>query len=165
MGLLLRVLTVSGISILSLCGLAGTVHAASVRSHARFTAGREMLAIINTDRHAAGLSPLAFNTAVAAVAKSHSEDMALNHYFSHTSRTGLSPFDRLRQGGISYQTAGENLGLDSGTNRMAMFRTIEVAMLHSPEHRANLLRPTFTRVGIGVIARAGTMYVTEDFTS
>lgn len=164
MRLLLRVLTVFGISILSLCGLAGTVHAAANRAHARYTAGREMLGIINVDRRAAGLAPLAFDSAVAAVAKSHSREMALNHYFSHTSLTGMSPFDRLRQGGIVYTTAGENLGMDRGTSRMAMFRAIEVAMLHSPEHRANLLRSTFTRVGIGVIARGGAIYVTEDFT-
>jgi uncharacterized protein YkwD len=165
MGLLLRVLTVAGVSVLSLCGLSGTVHAAAGRAHARYTAGRQMLAIINADRRSAGLAPLGFDTSLAAVAKGHSRDMALHHYFSHTGLSGASPFDRLRQAGIVYRTAGENLGMDSGTDRAAMFRSIEVAMLHSPEHRANLLRPTFTHVGIGVIARQGTLYVTEDFTS
>lgn len=165
MGLLLRVLAVSGLSIISLWGLAGTAHGAAYRTHARFTAGREMLAIVNADRHVAGLGPLTFDTVVAVVAKNHSLDMAMNHYFSHTSPAGLSPFDRLRRAGIAYQSAGENLGMDAGSNRMAVLRAIEVAMLHSPEHRANLLRPTFTHVGIGVITRGGTVYVTEDFTS
>jgi uncharacterized protein YkwD len=37
-------------------------------------------------------------------------------------------------------------------------------MLHSPEHRANLLRSTFTQVGIGIAVSGSSIYVTEDFT-
>lgn len=154
-----------GAALMSLCVLPGAVHAAAGHSRLRYGAGRQILAIINADRMAAGLHPLAFDEHDAAVARAHSRDMAANNYFSHTSPGGLSPFDRLHRAGIAYQSAGENLGMDSGTDRPAMFRAIEVAMLHSPEHRANLLRPTFTRVGIGVARRGSVIYVTEDFTS
>jgi uncharacterized protein YkwD len=54
--------------------------------------------------------------------------------------------------------------MDQGTNRTAMMQAIDVAMMHSPEHRANLLRATFTHVGIGVTYYSGVLYITEDFT-
>jgi uncharacterized protein YkwD len=123
-----------------------------------------MLRIINADRAANGLRPLSFDTSEAVVARQHSRDMAAHHYFSHTSLAGQSPFDRLHRAGISYHIAGENLGMDSGASRHAMLSAIEVAMLHSPEHRANLLRSTFTEVGIGIAVSGSWIYVTEDFT-
>lgn len=162
---LLRLPAVAGLLILTMTCLDGTAHASTAHMRGRFVAGREMLSIINADRRAAGLPALSFDTSLATVAKSHSREMAEKHYFSHTSPEGLSPFDRLRWAGILYQSAGENLGMDNGTDRTAILEAIEVAMLHSPEHRANLLRPTFTHVGIGIISHGGTVYVTEDFIS
>lgn len=154
-----------------LCALAmsflvwsGAAHASPYQRGSRYLTGHRMLAIINADRHAAGLSALSFDNRDAQVAIQHSRDMATNHYFSHTSPEGLSPFDRLHRAGITYAVAGENLGTDTGTNKVAMLQAIEVAMLHSPEHRANLLRATFTHVGIGVTFHGGVIFVTEDFT-
>jgi uncharacterized protein YkwD len=44
-----------------------------------------------------------------------------------------------------------------------MVQRIEAAMLRSPEHRANLLRRSFLRVGIGIALYDGELYLTEDF--
>jgi uncharacterized protein YkwD len=136
--------------------------ASSIHSAPR--AAQEMLRIVNADRQANGLSPLAFDTRTAQVALSHSVDMAANHYLSHAGRDRSSPFARLVRAGISYRLAGENIGYDSGTTQSAMLHAIEAAMLRSPEHRANLLRTSFTRVGIGVAVYGNTLYITEDFT-
>lgn len=164
MEVFLRALALLCLSALSLfVGMEGA-HA-SASGHAwSYPGGHQMLAIVNADRQAAGLSPLTFNFHEAAVAKQHSRDMASHHYFSHTGQTGSSPFDRLHAAGITYHVAGENLGMDRGTDWTAMMQAIEVAMMHSPEHRANLLRPSFSRVGIGITYSGGVLYVTEDFT-
>jgi uncharacterized protein YkwD len=161
---ILRAVVVLSLPVLSLfAGLEG-VQAGMPAHHSAYAAGHRMLAIVNADRQAAGLAPLSFDCHEASVAKQHSRDMAVHHYFSHTSEAGTSPFDRLHEAGITYHVAGENLGMDQGTNRTAMMQAIDVAMMHSPEHRANLLRATFTHVGIGVTYYSGVLYITEDFT-
>lgn len=122
-----------------------------------------MLAFINQDRQAAGLAPLRMGRRLANVALAHSLDMADHGYLSHITPQGASPYDRMVQAGIHYRSAGENIGVDSGVSQMQMLKQIEGAMLKSPEHRANLLRPTFTRVGIGIAITGDQLYITEDF--
>ena len=66
-------------------------------------------------------------------------------YFGHQSPVSGSPFDRLKAAGITYTRAGENL---------AYAQSVAVAhraLMDSPGHRENILRPEFTRIGIGVI--------------
>jgi uncharacterized protein YkwD len=121
------------------------------------------LQLINQDRHAAGLAPLAADSQLEAVALGHSLDMASRGYFSHFTPEGASPYDRLHHAGIRYLVAGENIGMISGGNRHLMVQRIEAAMLRSPEHRANLLRHSFLRVGIGIALSHGELYLTEDF--
>lgn len=120
-------------------------------------------ALINMDRQAAGLPPLSPGVRLAIAARRHSLDMAVRHYTSHVTPEGLSPYQRMTQAGVRYRVAGENLGWDNGTDTTAMLQAIEVAMMNSPEHRANLLRSTFHFVGIGIAAEGDHLYVTEDF--
>lgn len=118
------------------------------------TAEEQMLALVNEERIAAGLQPLVMDPELVQVARAHSEDMFRNGYFSHESPTTGSPFDRINAAGISYVVAGENL---------ALAPTLSVAhegLMDSPGHRANILEPSFGRVGIGAISSPGrgTMY-------
>ncbi|HEX6506524.1 MAG TPA: CAP domain-containing protein [Chloroflexota bacterium] len=122
-----------------------------------------MLSLINSDRHAAGLAPLHAGRHLARLALAHSIDMADHGYFSHITPRGASPYDRMAQAGIHFRAAGENIGVDVAPSQVEELQRIEVAMLHSPEHRANLLRPTFTRVGIGIAIIGDRLYLTEDF--
>ena len=118
------------------------------------SAEEQMLALVNAERIAAGLQPLVVDPELAQVARAHSEDMFRNGYFSHDSSTTGSPFDRINAAGIAYVVAGENL---------ALAPTLSVAhegLMDSPGHRANILEPSFGRVGIGAISSPGrgTMY-------
>ena len=122
-----------------------------------------MRALINTDRQNAGLPPLASGYRLTVAARRHSLDMAVRNYTSHFTPEGLSPYQRMAQAGVHYRVAGENIGWDNGTDTLAMLRAIDVAMMNSPEHRANLLRTTFHRVGIGIAVIDNRIYVTEDF--
>jgi uncharacterized protein YkwD len=106
---------------------------------------KQMLDLVNRERQAAGLAPLAADPEMTEVARRHSADMFARGYFAHDTPEGLTPFDRMREADVQFLTAGENL---------ALAPTISVAhtgLMNSPGHRANILRPQFGRVGIGVM--------------
>lgn len=118
----------------------------------------QMLVLVNEERRQQGLKPLAPDPAATTVARAHSQDMFARSYFSHVTPDGLDPFDRMRAGNLRYLAAGENL---------ALARTLAMAhrgLMESPGHRANILRPAFGRVGIGILdgGRHGLM-VTQNF--
>lgn len=105
----------------------------------------QMLEMVNRERAAAGLKPLAEDPELREVARQHSADMLARGYFSHISPEGKSPFDRMRDAKISFTIAGENLAL-APTLTLA-----HTGLMNSPGHRANILRPQFGRVGIGIL--------------
>src|SRR5262245_37563928 len=106
---------------------------------------KRMLDLVNQERVANGKSPLQADPELTEVARKHSADMFARGYFAHDTPEGLSPFDRMHDAGVHFLTAGENL---------ALAPTLPVAhtgLMNSPGHRANILRPQFGRVGIGVM--------------
>ena len=106
---------------------------------------KRMLDLVNNERQANGLQPLAPDPELTEVARHHSADMFARGYFAHETPEGLSPFDRMRSANVRFLVAGENL---------ALAPTIPVAhtgLMNSPGHRANILRPQFGRLGIGVM--------------
>ncbi len=104
-----------------------------------------MLELVNQERVAAGLKPLAPDPELTEVARRHSVDMFARSYFAHDTPEGRDPFDRMRAANVRFLTAGENL---------ALAPTVQVAhrgLMNSPGHRANILYPQFGRVGIGIL--------------
>ncbi len=107
-------------------------------------AERQLLDLVNEERTQHGVAALEWDERLVPVARAHSQEMFALKYFSHDSPVAGSPFDRLKTAGISYSRAGENL---------AYAQSITVAhraLMDSPGHRENILRPEFTRIGIGV---------------
>lgn len=105
----------------------------------------QMFAMVNNERSKQGLAPLTWTPSIVPVARNHAKDMWERHYFSHYSPEGHDVGDRLNASGIAYSFAGENL---------AMAPTVQTAMnglMNSEGHRANILEPGFTKIGIGVI--------------
>jgi uncharacterized protein YkwD len=118
----------------------------------------QMLTLVNQARSEHGLPPVVADPEATEVARLHSRDMLAQGYFSHVSPQGHDPFHRMRQGGLRYRTAGENI---------ALAPSVAVAhrgLMNSPGHRANILRPGFGRLGIGIVdgGRHGLM-VTQKF--
>jgi uncharacterized protein YkwD len=104
-----------------------------------------MLELVNKERVAAGLKPLAPDPELTEVARRHSADMFARGYFAHDTPEGLDPFDRMRAANVRFVTAGENL---------ALAPTVPIAhrgLMNSPGHRANILHPQFGRVGMGIM--------------
>ena len=105
----------------------------------------EMLKLINEERQKHGLKPLQADPELLPVARAHSQDMFVRGYFAHENPEGRDPFDRMRAANIHFSSAGENL---------ALAQTVEIAhvnLMNSPGHRANILNPSFGRVGIGIL--------------
>jgi len=118
----------------------------------------EMLRLVNQERIANGLEPLEADPEMAEVARRHSADMFARGYFAHNTPENKSPFERMRESEVKFRTAGENL---------ALAPTVPIAhtgLMNSPGHRANILKPQFGRVGIGILdgGRRGLM-VTQNF--
>ena len=103
---------------------------------------------LNAERAAAGLPALAVDANLVTIARIRSSDMAVRGYFSHTSPEGQSAFTLLDEWGVPYSWAGENLA----RNNYPLEETVAVAvrdLMASPPHRANILNPNYTRVGVG----------------
>ena len=105
----------------------------------------QMLNLINEERQKHGLKLLQADAEMLQVARAHSQDMFARGYFAHDNPEGKDPFDRMRAANVRFATAGENL---------ALAQTVEIAhvnLMNSPGHRANILNPSFGRVGIGIL--------------
>lgn len=104
----------------------------------------KLLAAINESRKTAGLQPLAIDTQLSAVARAHSADMMANNYFAHVSAKTGGPADRVKAAGIELpDRLLENIGKASSVTE------IHSGLMRSPGHRAAILDPYVTRVGIG----------------
>ncbi|WP_281889167.1 CAP domain-containing protein [Paenibacillus sp. YYML68] len=106
---------------------------------------QQMVDLVNKARAEQGLAPLAVDTKLSSVARLKSKDMVDNNYFSHQSPTYGSPFDMMKQFGISYRTGGENIACNQGV------AAAHQALLNSPGHRANIMSKDFTHIGIGIV--------------
>ncbi len=109
----------------------------------RFSAEQErILALVNAERKSAGLSALTLDETACTAATVRAREVAT--VFSHTRPNGSSCFTALKEAGVSYRAAGENIAKG--------YRSAESVMdgwMHSDGHRANILNKNFTRLGVG----------------
>jgi len=93
------------------------------------------------------------------MARVKAEDMRDNNYFSHTSPTYGSPFDMMKQFGISFTAAGENIAKGQKTPESVMS-----GWMNSPGHRANILSANYNQIGVGYVTDSrGTTYWVQEF--
>ena len=105
---------------------------------------QRVIDLTNEQRKQNGLPALQADPKLSGVAQKKSEDMRQNNYFSHTSPTYGSPFDMMRDFGVSYKTAGENIAQGQPTPE-----AVVQAWMDSPGHRENILKREFTHIGVG----------------
>jgi uncharacterized YkwD family protein len=119
----------------------------------------QVLMLTNRERQKAGLSPCAGNDSnLNRSARAKSEDMATNNYFSHQSPTFGDPFAMMRNFGVIYQTAGENIAKGQPTPQ-----EVVNAWMKSPGHRENIMNGTYTHLGVGYVRKNGQAYWTQQF--
>jgi len=151
----LKRLTALGAALLVLILSTTTAAAGLTRAEAR------LLRDLNKVRAAHGLAPLRYDPQLQRAARAHSRDMLATQIFQHGAFGA-----RMLQFDVRGTLTGENLAWGNGTFGTAS--GIVRAWLASPEHRANLLRPGYTRIGIGDLVGAFLGYrsahvVTADF--
>ena len=118
----------------------------------------EVLALVNDERSKAGLAPLLPDAAAARAAYDHGVDMDVRRYFDHVSPEGVTPDERMAAAGCMFRGWGENIAMGQPTPVEVM-----AAWMTSPGHRANILSPAFTHLGVGVRYGTGTVYWVQDF--
>ena len=116
---------------------------------------QKLISLINSERIKMGLNPLKVDYELSRVARIKSEDMRTNNYFSHTSPTYGSPFQMMKDFGITYRGAGENIARTSSVDRA------HTGFMNSEGHRNNILNANFTHIGVGISGN----YYTEMFIS
>ena len=120
-------------------------------------AEQEMVRLVNSERAQAGLSALQVDDRLTRIAREHSVLMAARHGLSHQFAGEADVRHRIVATGLRFDFSGENVAFDVDAP------SAHNALMHSPPHRANILRPQFSVIGIGVVRSGNQIYVTEDF--
>lgn len=105
-----------------------------------------MVLLMNQSRVEAGLQPLIYDKGLTEETRAHSQDMADNHYFSHTGLNGSQPQDRMKAAGYTNERLyAENLAYGQVSTIFA-----HEGLMNSLGHRENILRKEATHVGVGI---------------
>ena len=104
---------------------------------------REIITETNNVRQLNGLQSLSPNLLLDNAANDKLQDMLKNNYFDHVSPSGVTPWYWITSAGYNYSIAGENLavGFVSAKDTVS-------AWMDSDSHRANLLHPKYTEIGV-----------------
>ena len=108
---------------------------------------KEVVRLVNEIRAQNGLRELTYDWELSRVARYKSQDMKDNKYFSHTSPVYGTPFQMMKNFGITYRSAGENIAKGQRTPE-----AVVNAWMNSSGHRANILNSSYTRIGVGYVA-------------
>ncbi|OCR01538.1 hypothetical protein BCD67_18780 [Oscillatoriales cyanobacterium USR001] len=99
--------------------------------------------LTNIERSKLGLPALKANTTLATAAQNHTQNMAVQDFFSHTGKDGSSPTNRVQSVGYN-GVAGENIAAGSTTPEDVL-----VQWMNSAGHRANILNADYKEIGVG----------------
>lgn len=116
----------------------------------------QVLQLVNKERAARGLKPLTLDAKASAAAQVRAAECARS--FSHTRPDGRSCFTALKEGGVSYRRAGENIAYGQRTPNSVM-----TDWMNSSGHRANILNSNYNSIGIGYTVINGTPYWAQFF--
>jgi uncharacterized protein YkwD len=132
-----------------------------------------VLARLNQIRVQHGLVPLRVSVPLTEAADAHSEQMAADGFFQHTSADGTAFWKRIGHWygprAHRFWSVGENLLWSSP--QVGPAAALQV-WLRSPEHRANVLSPTWREIGVssvhaasapGVFGGRAVTIITTDF--
>src|ERR1700694_4726490 len=110
-----------------------------------------VLALTNVERQKAGLGPLALSSELNDAAQKYSQVLATSGCFDHTCGPVPNFADRAGQSGYMGWTAlAENIAAGYPTAD-----AVVTGWMSSPGHRANILSPKYTEMGIGLVSGTG----------
>jgi len=113
----------------------------------------QVLALLNQERTSRGIPALTSNSELHNAALGHTRDMACNDFMSHIGSDGSGPGERITAAGYDFSTWGENVaaGYTSPSS-------VVEGWMDSSGHRANILNPNFTEIGIGYVYNSASFY-------
>ena len=128
---------------------------------------RKVTQLTNEVRRDQHLMPLERDITLIDIARAHSDDMLKRNYFSHVSPDGKVIQDRIVPAySRTLSRAGENIwsghGFDYSDSKL-LARVIVDSWITSPGHRANLLNPNYTHLGVGVSVLGRDIRATQNF--
>ena len=114
--------------------------------------------LVNQQRAAAGVGAVTESSALDSAALTQSYNQAIAQLMSHTGPDGSNAGQRITDAGYSWSTWGENVAAGQPTVNAVM-----TAWMNSPPHRANILSPAFTNIGLAsLIGSNGVVYWTME---
>ncbi|KYG90296.1 S-layer protein [[Bacillus] sp. KCTC 13219] len=122
---------------------------------------QEVVAIVNKLRQEHGLDPVKHDLLLSQLAVIKAQDMVERNYFEHKSPHYGAPWDMAELFDYSYTSFGENIARNYNSAQ-----AVTDAWMVSPTHRENILKSSYTHIGIGIKqATNGQYYWVQLFSS
>ena len=112
---------------------------------------------LNRERTSRGLAALAWDHRLAAAAREHAQRMADANTLEHQLPGEPDMKSRVSDAGARFAMVAENIAV--GANPAGL----HAEWMHSPGHRANILDPQLTAVGIATVRGSGGLFAVQDF--
>lgn len=107
-----------------------------------------VIELVNEERAREGLKPLTYDAAIEQAALVRAKEIQTS--FSHTRPNGTSFVTAMKEAGVSYRRAGENIAWGQKTPEQVVG-----VWMNSPSHRANIMNANYGRIGVGHLTNAG----------
>jgi uncharacterized protein YkwD len=111
----------------------------------------------NQERAKVKAPPLKWSDRLAIAARLHSDAMAQQKNLTHQLKDEPVFTERLSEHGARFSSAAENIGYAGDADGL------QTGWMNSPPHRANLLNPIYTEMGVGIVRSGDSLWATEDF--
>lgn len=127
-----------------------------------------IIVLVNAERQQFGLPTLSEDPLLTSLAREHSTSMVENDFFSHDRYPGERSFNYGQPPGT---IRGENIAMMPTRQLipgpyLSLQEVCEWAVsgwMDSPGHRDNILKPEFTKTGVGVRLSGEYLYITQMF--
>ena len=121
------------------------------------TYAQQVVTLVNKERAKEGLAPLTIDDKITTAANVRAKEIQTS--FSHTRPNGTSFSTAMKEAGVTYRSAGENIAWGQKTPE-----EVVNAWMNSSGHRANIMNANYTRIGVGHLQNsAGTSYWVQLF--
>ena len=133
----------------------GSIHAQEITSTTDME--RQIFDWTNQERAKVKAPPLKWSDRLAIAARLHSDEMVKRNDLSHKVKDEPVFTERLSEQGAHFSAAAENVGYGDNAQEL------QDGWMNSPPHRANLLNPAYTEMGVGIVRSGDRLWATEDF--
>lgn len=118
---------------------------------------QEIVRLVNQERQSRGLATLVTDERLQQAARKHSQRMAATGEVEHKLSGEPKLLLRLGETALRFDVSGENVALAANASR------VHTVLMHSPDHRANILDGDYNSIGVGVVRTKEGIFVTQDF--